>query len=452
MLAKSVLLLLLLLLAPSCAHVGTPVLLWKSSSGRGDLTLPDLQRASPTEEVSQFYQFLNAMESELLVIFLMNELNVEDFSGYPDALSQLQSEFESSEHVFAPSMPSVEMERLTSFQIINVSASGPSAIRLGDSITKTLLLVNLKDRSAADRREALLQVDDAIEHVLEQVRRLTDNYVAMLTGRYTSIGEDIESRSSRSLKASTPDKAPDKPTTPHHLFLNLGCILLYTSDSPVIHFMSMKAATSQHPLLLPLGSPSSNASSCNGSDVNSAIIVWQHANSSSVDLAGVTLNLTFRANMTRPGGTDVSFWTLSEVTLSYAGNVDDKAISKAVVTLDFDDVYAPRHFSYHCTSRMWAAEPSANATDNDAPVLTAIQLPGFQVQAFLAEGAKARFGRAWDCTTFFTIPILSGLFVTLLMLLILIISVKMLMNVPTMDRFDDPHGPLLMAHLPLASE
>ena len=71
-----------------------------------------------------------------------------------------------------------------------------------------------------------------------------------------------------------------------------------------------------------------------------------------------------------------------------------------------------------------------------------------QVQAFIAKGAKARFGRAWDCTTFFTIPILSGLFVSALMLFILVISVLMLANIRSVDRFDDPHGPLLMAHVP----
>ena len=357
------------------ANAGVPFLLWKSTGSSA--VLPDFQQLLSITVESGYHAFLSSMNFETLVVFLMNELNVEDFSGYPGVLSQLEREFESSENVFAPSMPSLRMEQLASFNRINVNVSDPSPLRLVDGPSKTLLLASLSDRPAADRHQILLQADHTIAQVLGEVKSLTDSYVAVLTGRFTSMGGEIETRPIRSLKAAS----PDKPTNQHHLFLNLGCMLLYTSDSPVLHFQSLKQTAAQGALTLPLGSPSSNTSSCNGTDVNTATVVWQHANSTGVDLAGVTLQLTFRANMTRPGGSDVSFWRLSEVTLTYAGNVEDKAVSKAVVALDFDDVYAPRHFSYHCTSRMWAAEPSVNSTNSDAPMLTALQLPGFQVSS-----------------------------------------------------------------------
>lgn len=67
-----------------------------------------------------------------------------------------------------------------------------------------------------------------------------------------------------------------------------------------------------------------------------------------------------------------------------------------------------------------------------------------QVQAFL--GTDKSFGRAWDCTPFFTIPIWSGLFLSLILLLIFIWSMYMLASVPTSDRFDDPRGQPL--HVP----
>ena len=48
----------------------------------------------------------------------------------------------------------------------------------------------------------------------------------------------------------------------------------------------------------------------------------------------------------------------------------------------------------------------------------------------------------------FTIPILSGLLLSLLMLVIFVISLRMLADIPTNERFDDPHGKLLLADLP----
>ena len=369
-----IVLFLMALPAPSFADQSVPVLLWKSPLNGA--ALPDIQELSSKEGKSQLHTFLNSMETEVLLLFLMNELNVEDFSGYSDALPRLQREFETSEHVFTPSTPPLQMKGLASYSFVTVNVSDPPSVRLADGNSKTLLLVPLHDRPAADRRATLQQVDISIERILDKVKTLSGSYVALLTGKYTSMGGEV-SRPSRKLQA-----VDAKIQSSHqHLLLNFGCVLLYTSDSPVIHFEAMKETTGPQALLLPLGAPTSNTSNCNGSDVNIITVIWQHANTTSVDLTDVTLKLSFKAKMVRPGGSDLSSWTLENVTLSYAGTVDGKAISKAEVELDFDEVYAPRHFSYHCTSRLWAAEPTGNSTDGDQPMVTALQLPGFQVSS-----------------------------------------------------------------------
>jgi len=51
-----------------------------------------------------------------------------------------------------------------------------------------------------------------------------------------------------------------------------------------------------------------------------------------------------------------------------------------------------------------------------------------------------KFGRSYDCVGFFSIGILSGWFITILLLGLLTWGIKMVMNVNTMDRFDDPKG------------
>ena len=50
------------------------------------------------------------------------------------------------------------------------------------------------------------------------------------------------------------------------------------------------------------------------------------------------------------------------------------------------------------------------------------------------------FGRPNDCDGFFTIPILSGLFAGLILILILVYGIAMISSITTMDRFDDPKG------------
>jgi hypothetical protein len=51
-----------------------------------------------------------------------------------------------------------------------------------------------------------------------------------------------------------------------------------------------------------------------------------------------------------------------------------------------------------------------------------------------------RFGSAYDCVYFFTVPIWSGLFVCTVFSIIMILGLGMIMDIKTMDRFDDPKG------------
>lgn len=53
---------------------------------------------------------------------------------------------------------------------------------------------------------------------------------------------------------------------------------------------------------------------------------------------------------------------------------------------------------------------------------------------------RSGFSASVDCVPYFTIPIWSGLFVTFLLLFIVAWGIDMMMNIHTMDRFDDPKG------------
>lgn len=75
----------------------------------------------------------------------------------------------------------------------------------------------------------------------------------------------------------------------------------------------------------------------------------------------------------------MSSWTLPDVQLSYTGTVGGQQVTDKLIMLDMDEVYAPTHLSYHCTSRKWAAKNS-----NDSMDATSLELPGFQVRTAAA--------------------------------------------------------------------
>lgn len=86
-------------------------------------------------------------------------------------------------------------------------------------------------------------------------------------------------------------------------------------------------------------------------------------------------------------------------------------------------IRASRHFSYHCTG-----STVFNTKEKDAT------LTFYDLQ--LQPDAFRKFGPAYDCTTFMTAPIWSGLFVTSLLLIVLFIGFAALGDIKTMDKFD----------------
>lgn len=65
-----------------------------------------------------------------------------------------------------------------------------------------------------------------------------------------------------------------------------------------------------------------------------------------------------------------------------------------------------------------------------------LQIQGFNV-------SKGDFSYASDCAGFFSPGIWMGLMTSLLMVLVLTYGLHMIMQLHTMDRFDDPKGPAI---------
>lgn len=107
---------------------------------------------------------------------------------------------------------------------------------------------------------------------------------------------------------------------------------------------------------------------------------------------------------------------------------------------------APRHtaiaaldgFSFHC-SPIIAFYNAANGESIEELHWSGLQLQPFFGALEPSDGPYG-FGEAWDCVGFTSAGIWGGLFVTILMLIILSIGISWMMEIRTMDRFDDPKG------------
>uniref|UniRef100_A0A8C7WTC0 ATPase H+ transporting accessory protein 1a n=1 Tax=Oryzias sinensis TaxID=183150 RepID=A0A8C7WTC0_9TELE len=106
------------------------------------------------------------------------------------------------------------------------------------------------------------------------------------------------------------------------------------------------------------------------------------------------------------------------------------------------EIYAPAEYSFRCqsvTSDRWPLLVPRSA--KDPANQWKVSFEDFQIQGFNLSGSE--FSYASDCAGFFSAGIWMGLMTSLLMVLVLTYGLHMIMQLNTMDRFDDPKGPAI---------
>lgn len=95
---------------------------------------------------------------------------------------------------------------------------------------------------------------------------------------------------------------------------------------------------------------------------------------------------------------------------------------------------APLGFSYHCS-------PSITFKVSNGSETSAVTIRGLQLEPKFGSGDPiGRYSAAQDCVGFTSAGIWAGLFVVIMLLAILTIGISWIMDIRTMDRFDDPKG------------
>lgn len=120
------------------------------------------------------------------------------------------------------------------------------------------------------------------------------------------------------------------------------------------------------------------------------------------------------------------YWSLNTAT----STVSSQSLEGKVLTA----VGAPKGFSFSCTSGVYFSVNDSNTNG--------VYFTQFQVQIAENGGGSPieSFSDSYDCAGFTTIPIWAGLFITFLLLGIVSTGITYIMDIRTMDRFDDPKG------------
>ncbi|CAH2062294.1 unnamed protein product, partial [Iphiclides podalirius] len=121
------------------------------------------------------------------------------------------------------------------------------------------------------------------------------------------------------------------------------------------------------------------------------------------------------------------YWSFGTVILTRAG-VNETLYPEV-------EVYSIKGWSYRC------AENVTFSTVNET-VPYAVTFIDMKVQPYFRSTNESElvFGESLNCVGFFSVPIWSGLFVVFVLLAITFYGIMMMLDIRTMDRFDDPKG------------
>ncbi|XP_023705672.1 V-type proton ATPase subunit S1 [Cryptotermes secundus] len=328
----------------------------------------------------------------VVVIFAEESLSVEDFSWKDEAgkgsfpnLESISSESDGLTYlpfVHAPLHAFRHHLPVQGREWYNLKL-GPSSLSNDDiALNETLLYVNLDDAASDEDRPDLLKRHDAvISKVYRALAERHGDVLAVYTAHHSSwqTGEETPTRRIRHLLATDLEAGDEKAYGNNRTLLYAPTMILT---------IGQKSTTLENGIV--------------GGDEDLIINFPDN----------ITVVFSFE-NTKSPG-----YWSLQGVHVTVQNEL-----------YNFSDVKigAPLEFSYHCSQ-----EVVFNANDNKLNISN-----DFQIQPYI-DGR--RFGAAYDCVYFFTVPIWSGLFVCTVFTIIMIFGLGMIMDIKTMDRFDDPKG------------
>ncbi|XP_030279230.1 V-type proton ATPase subunit S1-like [Sparus aurata] len=419
-------------LATVSSTAQVPVLLW-SSDGLPPLASPAAGHIISNDQLTTYLNSAFGSGPHTVLLFLQDKLSKDDFTVFggvygndkDSAFQNLEAALHSSsssvtlpavEWSGSSAIPALLQEKLGVAPLL-VDADTLSHLSINASISN-LLLINLPYCTGSQKscKEVLRDNDEIIGQVLSSMKDKNVPYTAIYTGLQPSRVISETSMSSQPVGRSLL-QADVTNGTQLIMFNATGgpCIMLWAQDLN-ISFSSTLAWVD-----LTKRTPDLTGSMCNGT---SSLLVLNYNNE-------IVLRFAMSQKFYPVSGRN--WFTLDTVQLQSNGSTAN--------FLGRRGIYAPAEYSFHCQTvnsfRDALLVPNSTAGNTTEWRLNFID---FQIQGFgLSNGTN--FSYASDCAGFFTPGIWMGLLTSLLMLYIFVYGLHMIMQLNTMDRFDDPKGP-----------
>ncbi|XP_075218977.1 V-type proton ATPase subunit S1-like [Lycorma delicatula] len=400
----------------SASKYHVPVIIWGSGlTDSKDDAFSSLARVSTDDFFSHFLKKIHKLsEKPTVVLFIEETFSLEDFSlqnGQDSSFPLLKRIVGESNLEF---LPSVE-NPVSAFSGSELKSYGFNIAEItGDEIKSNsgqniIYLVNLEDAdSKEDRPHMLNRHDQRIANLYDALKKYK-NVIYILTGRFASwTGSEEILRVRRQANDSSPNANTSAPTTkPALARASSGIVLeaensmIYSKKPPILKIGGVQT---------PLTSPT-DVFADTREKLQKAIFTFNVA-----ELGKVNLRFQFE-NISN------YYWGLSVIVLELQNSHEIKLLTtKQHISAQYD-------YSFHTSTPVVFSNGSTSLTFSD-----------LQVQPWKMSEFNKRFGEAEDDTVFFTPPIWTGLIVSGLISVILLWALGMIMDIHTMDQFDDPKG------------
>ncbi|XP_030623638.1 ATPase H+ transporting accessory protein 1a [Chanos chanos] len=423
-----------------------PLIMW-SSEGLPSQSPPAAGHAVSSGELESYLSSALSSAPHNLLLFLQDKLSVDDFTMYggvfgnkqDSAFTNLEGALQaSSSPLFLPAvdsatasaLPALLQEQLDTSPLY-LEPETLAQLRLNASVA-ALLVIRLPYSSSSDMmsaKEVLSGNDEVIGQVLNIMTAQAVPYTAVYSAlRPSRVIEDVSfavHSVGRSLLQSS--RGPYPPV--EFKERDSTCILMWAENLSVSQFRSGK--WERHDLASQTFGESSSVklegSFCNETHSRLELSYENVLGYRSFKLIFAMSQRHYKVSARR-------WFTMDQVELIYDGKKASFNASR--------HIYAPVEYSYRCesvTSFRYAMLTPRSSKDNAND--WRVSFDDFQIQGFKVSGKD--FSYASDCAGFFTPGIWMGLVTSLLMVLVLTYGLHMIMQLRTMDRFDDPKGPAI---------
>lgn len=398
-----------------------PALIWSPTRSMDDL--PQVFAGKKIDANNFHSKFLVplAKGSRAFIVFLQDKFGLDYFSRFADIYNKdsaggaLKNVKHFMEDQFSTNLPSVR-EPMSAIDNLRktfhndlVEIHEPSKLQIMD-IKKDkpqLILVHLPDLAGKKNEEATIRNnDELIAEMLKTLKNRGLDYAAMLTGEQAPHEEKDSNYLGRHLLQVEPKTNNTNITG---IYVDFPNCAFYASK------IMFSIKTGENATIYNMTTVTNKTATCS----NATSLMGFTLVSENQQLTA-TCNLNF--TISKRNGWDLKGFNIDYTVKGQAANS---------VALLVSDVAAPNGFSYHCT-----APPLLKSNVTEATSVVMARLENIQLQPFNA--VNGTFSTVWDCTGFFTIGIWMGLFSTLILALIIAFGLYMIMDIKTMDRFDDP--------------